>query len=149
MENPVDEVVDEIRNWLENRGYGCRHIFVVDRVFVNVSSKISAEDLKDFKNDFGHDLDLEGVSFDQYGQKSKFEYRTNHDKISKFKSHLNNWLDEHSFPWSYTILTSQLSLHVREELTDSQIHEFEEEFGLICREYSMECSSQRIEYTFG
>lgn len=148
MKNPAEEVISEISNWLETRGYYCRHIFVVDRVFMYLSNKIYSKHLEEFKCDFGQEIRLKGVSFDENGQKSDFEYTCGSDRLDDFISYLRQWLKRHSFPAGFFMVMSDLSLNMDEKLSDSQIHDFEKEFEVKCKQYSMSCNSNVVKYRF-
>lgn len=123
-------------------------MYVVDSVFIDVKSQISDEHLGEFKSDFGFEIELKGVSFDDNGTSNEFEYRTNHKLLVEFKAYLRNWLDEHNFNYNYTTLSSDILLYTPEKLFKSQIQEFENEFNVKCLNYSITCDSGQIRYQF-
>ena len=148
IKNTVNTVVNEIRNWLENRGYMHRHIFVVNLVSIYLSTKISFEDIEDFKKEFGYEMRLEGASFDENGFEREFKYRAYHKMLEEFSSQIKEWLDNHSFPIRFYMIKEELSLHAYDKLSDEQIHDFEEEFEVRCNRYSISCNSNGIVYEF-
>lgn len=123
-------------------------MFVVNNVYVDVSNRISEEHIEEFEKDFGYQMTLEEVSFDEDGKKSEFKYRCGHERLDDFKSYINDWLRQHSFPRGYVTVMRDLSLNVDEELSDSQIQDFEEEFEVKCRGYSKSCGYGSIKYSF-
>lgn len=148
IKNPANYIISEIRNWLLNHGYGHGHVFVVDSVNIIISSKISSDDLEEFKKDFGCEIHLNGVSFDGNGVKNKFKYGCNHKELSAFRSYLHDWLNDRNFPIRFSMVTNGILLHVTKELSYSQINEFEDEFDVKLKEYLMKCSSDLIKYEF-
>ena len=70
MENPVRLAKSEIRNWLEIRGYHCKDIYVINNVIVECQPKISSKDLNEFEIEFNHKPSLDGVFFDESGEKN-------------------------------------------------------------------------------
>lgn len=148
MKNPKSYVVSEIGDWLINHGYRCRHIFVVDFVHMFISSKISKDDLNEFEREFGHEIHLNGASFDENGQKREFEYFCDHELLVEFRAYVRDWLRNHNFPFDYTIVMDDISIYCSERLSETQIHEFEDEFEVRCRGYSLTCNSNEIIYKF-
>ena len=119
IKNPANYVISEMSNWLSNHGYGYGHVFVVDSVNIIISSKISPEDLEEFKKDFGCEIHLKGVSFDGNGVKNEFKYWCNHEELSDFKSYIHDWLMDMNFPVRFTTVTGGISLHTYEKLSNS------------------------------
>ena len=117
-------------------------------MFVYLSNKISPKHLEEFKYEFGHEIQLKRVSFDENGQKAKFEYYCCNDRLNDFKYYLRQWLNQHSFPRGSFMIMSDLSLEMDEKLSDSQIHDFENEFEVKCNQYSMSCNSNVVKYRF-
>lgn len=148
IKNPSNEVVNEIRNWLINKGYEPGHIFVVNYVYVNVSSKISKEDLIEFKNLFKSDLTLSGVSYNQYGRLTEVEYHCFHPALEKYEVMLVDWLCDNDFPSAFFTLNRGISLTCSEKLSKEQISSFEREFEVTCRKFELSCNSDNICYTF-
>lgn len=100
--------------------------------------------MDEFKRDFGYPLELEGVSF---GYSKVYKYRAKHKLIDKFKSCLENWLDDHNLD-CYFFLSSYIDLEVYDELSEGVLQDFEREFDVKCREYSISCNSGKIKYRF-
>lgn len=148
MKNPQSIAISEISLWMENHGYRRRHIFVVDNVCMHISPKISEEDLKEFKREFGHEIIMVGASFDGNGQESDFKYYSDHDALVEFRARLRDWLLNHNFPYNFTTISRGITMHCYEKLSESQIREFEEEFDVKCRKYSLKCNSNDIGYEF-
>lgn len=46
------------------------------------------------------------------------------------------------------MVTESISLNTSEKLLDAKISDFEKEFGVKCKGYSISCNSDRIEYKF-
>ena len=88
MENPVRLAKSEIRNWLEIRGYHCKDIYVIDNVIVECRPKIFSKDLNEFEIEFNHKPSLDGVFFDESGEKN-YKYYFNHDNLVKLYSKIN------------------------------------------------------------
>lgn len=126
----------------------CRHIFVVGSVNVYLSSKMSSEDCEDFKNDFGYEIHLEGASFDENGLKSEFKYYAHHKKLDEFSDQIKEWLTKHSFPTKFFMIKRDLSLYTYDKLSDEQIHDFEKDFNVKCKGYSISCNSEEVKYEF-
>lgn len=141
-------MVNEIRNWLENRGYKCRYIHVVNHVLIYTSSKISLQDVNDFNNDFGYQISLEGASFGEIGWGSEFEYHTSHKKLEEFSDRIKEWISNHSFPIRFFMITDDLLIYTYDKLSDEQIRDFETDLNLKCRRYSISCNSKEVKYVF-
>lgn len=148
MKNPGNIAVSEIRNWLENKGYICRNIFVVDVVCIYISSKLSQNDCDEFKNEFDAEMRLKGASFDAFGQNNEFKYYCDHRLLAAFRAYLHDWLNQNNFPVNYSMVTRDISIEVHEELSQSQIQEFEDEFEVKFLNYSLTCNSDKIKYKF-
>lgn len=88
MENTVRLAKSEIRNWLEIRGYHCKDIYVIDNVIVECRPKIFSKDLNEFEIEFNHKPSLDGVFFDESGEKN-YKYYFNHDNLVKLYSKIN------------------------------------------------------------
>lgn len=125
-----------------------KDIFVVDSVNIYLSTKISFEDIEDFKKEFGYEISLEGASFDENGLEREFKYGANHKMLEQFSSQIKEWLDNHSFPIRFFMIKRELSLYAYDKFSYEQIHDFEEEFEVRCSGYSMSCNSNDIEYEF-
>lgn len=148
IKNPSYDAVSEIRKWLEDYGYCYGHIFVVDKVFVNVSQKISQKDLKAFKNTFNEELILEGASYDDYGCLKEVRYYCYQEDLKNFRSSLFEWVEENSFPLRFFTVTDGITLYCFDELSKNQINNFEKKFEVKCRSYSISCNSNEITYKF-
>ena len=131
-----------------SKAYVIHHIFIVDEVFINLSKKISDNDLIEFEKEFGFDLTIQGISFNEFGEKSEFEYSGFPSILSKFKSYVNEWLKSHEYPFDYTILSNNISLKCYENLSAKQIQEFEKEFEDKLVKYEISCSGNDINYIF-
>lgn len=92
IKNPSKIVLNEIQKWLKNRGYQYSLCGVTDSVYVHVSSKISQDDLDEFKKEMGHDLYLKCASYGANGKISDFEYGCNHKLLKEFRGCIENWL---------------------------------------------------------
>ena len=148
IKNPSDVVISEIGGWLKNHGYYCRHIFVVDHVYMFVSSKISDGDCREFEDKFGKKIYLEGANFDGDGEKMEFEYFCDHKLLADFRQYLHSWLVNQGFPFKYVMVTKNFSLNTDEKLSKTQIQKIEDEFGVEYEGYSLKCNSKDIEYNF-
>ena len=148
IKNPVDAVTSEIRSWLQSHGYAYGHIFVVNSVYINILSKMSSDDLDDFKKEFDCDINLEEVSFDGKGQFEKFEYRCDPKELSDFKSYFKVWLKDNDFPVNFSCISDHISLKCYEKLSDDEIKEFEDEFEVSLKNYLISCNSGEVNYEF-
>ena len=148
IKNPSNNVLDEIRNWLENKGYTCGHTYVVGSVYVNVSQKISDEDLIKFKNDFKCKLSLIGASYNGSDEISKFEYYCDHLMLKRFRGYLDQWLKDNNFPVRFTTTSRDIRMICFNKLSKEQISDFEEEFEVKYGGYSLSCNSSDVSYEF-
>ena len=148
MKNPYNEINDEIRNWLESRGYAVYYSYGVGKISVVINNQISAIDLKEFKNDFNSDLTLNGVVFNEFGEKSEFHYNYDSSCLNDFKLYVHNWLKRHNFPVDYIFCSDEIRAYFYEKLSDSQINDFEKEFEVKCRKFKISCGVNEFEYIF-
>ena len=117
MKNPYNEINDEIRNWLESRGYAVYYSYGVGKISVVINNQISAIDLKEFKNDFNCDLTLNGVVFNEFGEKSEFHYNYDSSCLNDFKLYVHNWLKRHNFPVDYIFCSDEIRAYLTVKLT--------------------------------
>ena len=141
-------MVFEIRNWLKDHGYCPKHIFVVDEVFVNVSPKLSDEDILKFNNEFNTELKLSSGSFSENGELNQVEYVCCHEKIEKFRKSIRIWLKDHDFPVMYFMVCGEISLHCSKRLSHVQITDFSDRFNVKCRRFNISCNSDDVTYVF-
>lgn len=148
MENLVESVKSEIRNWVENKGYDCHFIHVVNNVSFRCYPKISHEDINEFKNEFGREIVIKGVKFNEDGTVGEYEYDCDHDRLFEFRNLVRDWLQIHGIQVISVFLTSNIEIYTYGELLDNQIKGFEDEFDVKCRGYDLSCSSREIRYIF-
>lgn len=148
IKNPSKIVLNEIQEWLSSKGYRCGYCFVVNLVYLNVSSKISPKDVAEFKKEFGEDIHLKGASYGANGSTSHFKYWCDHHLLDEFGNSIRNWLANQNLRGYFTVLSDGISLEVYDELYDNQIKDFEEEFEVKFKKYSISCNSDRIDYEF-
>ena len=148
IKNPASAVKSEIRSWLQSHDYVHDNIFVGNSVYMNVLSKMSSDDLDDFKKEFDCHINLEEVSFDGKGQFEKFKYRCEPKVLSTFKSYLNVWLKDNDWSVNFFFISDYISLYCFEKLSDDQIREFEDEFEVSLKKYLMSCNSCEVKYEF-
>ena len=148
MKNLINTIKFKIKNWLVNRGYNVIHIFVVDVIYAHVSRKISPQDLKDFKKEFGNELILDGASFNEKGESNEFIYYCKNNEIDNYYFILKKWLNNHKYPLRMLMLSSDISLKCSEKLSDKQIHDFEDKFNVKLINYSINCNSNELNYNF-
>ena len=146
--NHLNDFKFEIKNWLRNHGYFPRHVFVVDKLFVNVSTKLSDEDILKFNRKFDVELKLNGGSFNEDGTLDQVEYVGYPERIEEFRRDVKIWLDENEFPVSYFILSSRISLHCSERLSSDQISDFSDMFNVKCKSFDVSCNSNDVTYRF-
>ena len=149
IKNPSKIVLNEIQKWLKNRGYQYSLCGVTDSVYVHVSSKISQDDLDEFKKEMGHDLYLKCASYGANGNISDFEYGCNHKLLKEFRGCIENWLVNQGGYVYFILFFNSISLKMNKELSSNQIEDFEKEFEVKLREYSVSCNSNEISYKFG
>ncbi len=148
MKNINGIVISEIENWLESHGYCSRHTFIVSGVYMYLPSKISKEDCEEFKNKFGGEIFLKGASLNSNGQYSEFEYYCDHKLLAEYRANVREWLINQDFPLDFITFSSDLSLFCNEKLSQSQIHDFEDEFGVKFSSCSVSCNSNQLKYIF-
>lgn len=148
IKNPASTIKSEILSWLQSHGYGNFYIFVGNSVQMTVLSEISSDDIDEFKNEFGCEINLEGVSFDGNGQREKFKYRCDPKELSTFKSYLNVWLKDNDWSVNFFFISDHISVYCFEKLSDDQIMEFEGEFEVSLKKYLMSCNSCEVKYEF-
>lgn len=102
----------------------------------------------EFKKEFEVDLTLKGATFTESGESSEFEYYCCPSTLTRFKQYLWEWLADHEFPFSYIMLSRNISVTCSQELSDGQIKEFEREFEVKLKKYEISCNSKDIEYEF-
>lgn len=115
---------------------------------IDVSARISDEDIDDFREQFGEEIRLKGASYECHGDIEEFKYSCDHKLLKEFRNSVQDWLKNRGLPLSFTIINSNISLHTHEELSSSQIHSFENEFGIKYRGYSISCGSKNMKYEF-
>lgn len=103
--------------------------------------------LNKYENEFGSSVNLKNVKYGSDGSR-KYVYGLGHPLLRQFRNYIKDWLKQNDFPIVYTTLTYKIRLTCFEELSDSQIHDFEEEFEAKCSGYSVSCGSDNIEYEF-
>ena len=148
MVNQVDAVVSEVRNWLENHGYHYRHVFVVDDVCLYTATKLSDEDIEEFKNEFGGHVSLAGVSYAGSGNISEYNYHCGHKLLDKLRDDIREWLSGHDFPYVYFTISRGIRISSYQDVPLSVIQDFEKEFGVKYAGYSISCGSDKKEYEF-
>lgn len=148
MKCPIDSVLSEINSWFESHGYQTGHVFVVNDVTACISSRISEEDQEDFKKKFGESIYLNGASMNRFGEYMEFEYSCDHQVLAQYRNYVYDWVRNHNFPLDYIMFTGDITLYCNEELSKSQILDFEEEFEVNLHESLLKCYSNQIEYIF-
>ena len=138
----------KIVKWLEERGCTVKYSYVVDSIFIEILSKLSDECLEEFKKDFGCDLHLRGASFNKYGHSDYFSYECYPSELHEFGLYLSSWLKNHHYSGYAMIFLDGIKITIDEELSAGQIRDFEEEFGVRCSGYSMECDLNKRRYEF-
>lgn len=146
MKNPYDCVKSKVENWLDENCYEYFLVFILGGIYVTVYSKISDNDLEKFKKEMGEKLSLKGVSYSNYG--NEYEYYCNCPIINKYVNDLNDWLNENNFPFLYVRYSSSISIKCTKKLSDEQISQLEDRFGIRLKEYSLACGFDEISYEF-
>lgn len=109
---------------------------------------MSTDNLVEFKKQFGNEPYIESAEFDMRGGHAEIKYECRHDLMAEFRSCLVDWLDNHDFPIDFFMLGRRISLYSNEELSDAQIHDFEDDFDVKCKRYLVSCGSNRVKYEF-
>ena len=109
---------------------------------------MSPQDKKAFEDKWECELTLEGASFGADGNENEFNYHCCPKGLAEFKSYLGFWLRDNYFPIYHTMVMESISITTTEKLSDVDISDFEKEFEVKCRGYSISCNSNRIEYKF-
>lgn len=109
---------------------------------------MSIKTIDEFKSDFGCDVRLNGALYSSDGDYTYFKYSCDTKSLKKFRTYVKSWLKEHFFPGNTMFLEDCIKLYSDGELSDKKISDFEEEFGVVCKGYSISCNSKIIEYKF-
>ncbi|MBQ7929340.1 MAG: hypothetical protein IJ287_11450 [Methanobrevibacter sp.] len=146
MKNPYVKIENEIRRWLESKGYDVSYSFGVIGISIILFQKISDVNLKEFNDEFNCNLTLNEVTVNQFGK--KFLYCCFPPRLKEFRSYVNQWLNYHKFPVNIGFYSENISLKCYDELSGHQIKDFENEFEVRCSGYSISCGRNEYKYVF-
>ena len=68
--------------------------------------------------------------------------------MDEFGNSIRNWLANQNHRGYFTVLSDGITLEVYDELSNDQIKDFEKEFEVKFKRYSISCNSDRIDYEF-
>lgn len=148
MKNPYCKIENEIRNWLESKDYSVNYSYCVESIFFVLPQKISDINLNEFSEEFNYNLALNEVSFNELGEKSKFEYCCNPPILNKFKMEVREWLHSHGVPFNLLLCSDNIHVGCYNEFSNQLINEFEKDFEVKCIRYKISCQFHEINYYF-
>lgn len=124
-------------------------MIIVNDISLDVNEKLSEEDRKEMEEEFESEVRLEGASYNKEGKIMTYKYRLDHYLLRDFRLKIREWLINHCIYDSYFHVSSYISIDSIEKLSSELLNEFEEDFEVKLKNYSLSCGGAKYSYKFG